>query len=187
LCLALFWRGIGQSLNSMARHPSLAGILVLLLGLTAGCQRTPRWDRVVEADPPPAFGAWQRSQQDDFSKEEWAEFETALQDIKVRIIALREASGTEGVNDALRPKIHGQTVRQVLQQGLEARIWRLKVEEAELKKMIQGNATLRTAPGDTASSDYLERKHRDQQTRRQRAVDDIAQAEATLAGLAARK
>lgn len=160
---------------------------MVLLCLTTGCQRTPRWDRVVEADSAPAFGAWQRSQQEEFSKAEWAEFETALQDIKVRIIALREASGTEGVNDALRPKIHGQSVRQVLKQGLEARIWRLKVEEAELTKMIDGNATLRTAPGDTASSDYLERKQRDQQARLQRARDDIAQAEATLSGLAARK
>jgi hypothetical protein len=171
----------------MARLSSLVGVLIVLLGLTVGCQRTPRWDRVVEADSAPAFGSWQRGQQDDFSKEEWAEFETALQDIKVRIIALREASGTEGVNDALRPKIHGQTVRQVLQQGLEARIWRLKVEATELRKMIEGNATLRTAPGDTASSDYLDRKQRDQRARLQRVVDDLVQAEATLAGLPARK
>jgi hypothetical protein len=171
----------------MARHTSLVGFLIVLLGVTAGCQRTPRWDRVVEADSAPAFGAWQRAQQDDFSREEWAEFEAALQDIKVRIIALREASGTDAVNDALRPKIHGQTVRQVLAQGLEARIWRLKVEATELRKMIEGNATLRTAPGDTASSDYLERKQRDQRARLQRVVDELILAEATLAGLESRK
>jgi hypothetical protein len=171
----------------MARLCAFAGAWVVLLCLTAGCQRTPRWDRVVEADTPPAFGAWQRAQQDDFSKAEWAEFETALQDIEVRIIALREASGTEAVNDALRPKIHGKSVRQVIALGLEARLWRLKVEETELKKMLDGNATLRTAPGDTASSDYLERKQRDQQARLRRAMDDIAKAEATLSGLAARK
>jgi hypothetical protein len=170
----------------MARFCAFAGGWVVLFCLTAGCQRTPRWDRVVEADTQPAFGVWQRAQQDDFSKAEWAEFETALQDIKVRIIALREASGTEAVNDALRPKIHGQTVRQVLQQGLEARIWRLKVECDELTKMIAGNTTLRTAPGDTASAEYLERKERDQQARLQRAMRDIAQAEFTLAELKAR-
>lgn len=171
----------------MPRLTLCTGFLVVLLCASTACQRTPRWDRVVEADSAPAFGAWQRSQQHDFSKEEWAEFESALQDIKVRIIALREASGTEGVNDALRPKIHGQTVRQVLAQGLEARIWRLKVEATELRKMMDGNATLRTAPGDTASSDYLERKQRDQQARLQRAVDDLVRAEETLAGLSARK
>jgi hypothetical protein len=171
----------------MTRLSLLAGFLMVLLCVTTGCQRTPRWDGVVEADSAPAFGAWQRAQQDDFSQAEWTEFETALQDIKVRIIALREASGTEGVNDALRPKIHGQTVRQVLKQGLEARIWRLNVEKIELTKMVEGNATLRTRPGDTASSEYLERKDREQRGRLQRALSDLAQAELTLAGLEARK
>ena len=150
----------------------------------AGCQRTPLLETTVEAANSHDFSSWQTRHREEFSPAAWSEWEAALQDIKVRIIALREASGTDAVNEALLPKVNGQTVRAVLRQGYEARLWRLNVEREELEKNIAGNSTLRTNPGDTESANYLKRKLQEQTTRLERAKSDIAQAEARLKELA---
>jgi hypothetical protein len=163
-------------------------ILVFAFCVVAtGCQRTPRYEQKVAAETTSDFGRWQRDVQGSFKPAEWAEFESALQDIKVRIIAHKEATGADGVNDALRPKIHGRTVREVLRQGYEAKLWRLNVELTELEKMIKANATLQTNPGDSASGDYLARKLRDQSERFRKVEEEIRAAEETVKGLAARR
>lgn len=165
------------------RLPALA-LLLLALGLLTACQRTPLLDRSVTAENTAAFGSWQRANRGDFTPEGWTEFEAIQQDIKVRIIALKEASGTEAVNEAMLAKINGRSVRAVLQQGLEARLWRLNVEREEFEKMLQGNSTLRTREGDTASADYLKRKRAEQEERLQRAKDGIRAVGARLKELA---
>lgn len=163
----------------------LSVLLACSCWLVIGCQRTPLLETKVQAANSRDFSSWQTRQRGEFSPEAWIEWEATLQDIKVRIIALREASGTDAVNEALLPKVNGRTVRDVLRQGYEARLWRLNVEREELEKMIQGNATLRTRPGDTESASYLQRKAQDQTVRLQRTQADIAQAEARLKALTA--
>jgi hypothetical protein len=166
--------------------PRLLPFVFACLGLVcAACQRTPLLETKVEAGNSHAFSRWQTQHREEFSAAAWSEWEAALQDIKVRIIALREASGTEAVNEALLPKVDGRTVRAVLRQGWEARLWRLNVEREELEKNIAGNSTLRTNPGDTESATYLQRKLQEQKARLERAKADIAQAEARLKELAA--
>jgi hypothetical protein len=172
-------------MNMIPRRKFIIGLAVVV-ALATACQRTPRYDEKVAAENAGAFGRWQRDVQGSFKPAEWAEFESALQDIKVRIITLREATGTEGVNDALRPKIHGRSVRDVLRDGYEARIWRLNVEKTELEKMVKENASLRTNPGDTASSSYLESKRKSQEERLRKVGEEIRAAEETVKGLAAR-
>ncbi|HUR59418.1 MAG TPA: hypothetical protein VM029_17005 [Opitutaceae bacterium] len=165
---------------------TIQGAVAFIIFFATSCQRTARYDEKVTAETAADFGRWQRDVQGSFKPAEWAEFEAALQDIKVRIIAHKEASGAAGVNDALRPKIHGRTVRDVLRQGYEAKLWRLNVELTELEKMIKGNATLQTNPGDSASSDYLARKLRDQADRFRKVEEEIRAAEEAVKGLAAR-
>jgi hypothetical protein len=165
------------------RFVSLLLFIVALCAM-AGCAK-PRLDRVVSAETARDFAAWQRDNRDAFTADEWAEFETVLQDLKVRIIALREATGGDAVNDALRPKLHGRTVRDVLKQGYEARLWRLNVERTEFEKMIAGNATLGTRSGDVASQNYLAQKAREQQGRLDRTKAAIREAEEKLKALGA--
>ena len=162
-------------------------LLFILVGAFAlgGCAKKPRLERVVAAETARDFAAWQRDNRDAFTAEEWTEFEAVLQDLKVRIIALQEATGSDAVNDALRPKLHGRTVRDVLKQGYEARLWRLNVERTEFEKMIAGNATLQTRPGDVASQNYLTQKAREQQARLERTKAGIREAEEKLKALSA--
>lgn len=174
-----------QTSHPAVVRPFLPPLLILLL-LAAGCQRGPRWDRRIEAATPGEWAGWQRSNQESFSRAEWQEIEDACQDLKVRIIALREATGADAVNEALRSKIQGRTVREVLALAGEARLWRLNVERGELEKMIAGNATLRTKPGDTESAAYLLRKAREQQEKLEKVKAEIRATEDRLAGLAAR-
>ena len=162
---------------------ALPSWFTLGVSILAGCQRTPQLERVVEAQSARDFAAWQRDNRDAFRSDEWAEFELVQQDIKVKIIAFKAATGADAVNDALRVKIHGLTVRQVFQQGYEARVWRLGVERTELEKMVKGNATLRTNPGDTASSDYLERKRQQQEDRLKKVGEEIRAVEKKLQAL----
>lgn len=150
----------------------------------AGCSRTPLLDQKVAAENSREFASWQTRARGEVATDQWTEFEAALSEIKLRIIALKEASGSEAVTSAMLPKIHGKTVREVLQQGYEAKKWRLNVEREELEKIIAGNATLRTKPGDVASAGYLERKQRDDTARLNRAKEEIRVADERLKALA---
>jgi hypothetical protein len=151
--------------------------------LLVGCQRTPKMDLRLTAETSRDFSSWQTQNRGEFTADEWAEFEAVQQDIKLRIIALKEASGTEAVNDALRAKIHGKTFREVMRLGYDDRLWRLNVERTEFQKMVEGNSTLRTNPGDTASANELKRKIDLQKSQLQRAEDAIKATEAKRAAL----
>lgn len=168
----------------MSTRRILLGGLAVVAFVFSGCGPKPRLDRVVAAESARDFSSWQTRNRDAFNAEEWAEFEAALQDIKLKIIALGEATGTEAVNDALRPKIHQRTVRDVLRLGYETRLWRLSVQVSELGKMLEGNATLRTNPGDTASRDYLVRQERTQRAQLDKALEEVRVAEAKIKALA---
>ncbi len=167
-------------------RPSLASILLAAaVFICTACSRAPLLDRPVEADTAAAFGSWQGRNRADFTPEQWTEFEAALQEIKLKIMADNEASGTEAVNEALRGRIAGRTVREVLQQGYTAKLWRLNVERTEMEKIIAGTATLTTRPGDTASSSYLADRQRRQNERLEHALAEIKAAETRLAELSA--
>ncbi len=167
----------------MKAHASLA-LFMLAAALVGGCQRTPRLEQKVAAETSTDFARWQRDARGAFTADEWAEFETALQDIKVKIITHQEATGADAVNDALRPKVNGRTVREVLQQGYDAKRWRLGVEKCELEKMMQANSSLRTTPGDTASSGFLGEKRQKQEERLKKVGEEIRDTEEKLKALA---
>jgi hypothetical protein len=161
--------------------------LVFLAGalFAAGCQRTPKLDLKVTAGTARDFSSWQTQNRGEFTPAEWSEFEAVQQDIKLRIIALKEATGTDAVNEALRAKIHGKTFREVMRLGYDDRLWRLNVERTEFQKMVAGNSTLRTAEGDIASANELRRKIDLQKNQLKKAEDEIKATEAKRDALAA--
>ncbi|MDO8542163.1 MAG: hypothetical protein Q7S40_17125 [Opitutaceae bacterium] len=150
---------------------------------TAGCTPTPLMERKIPAESSSAFASWQGRMRGDFNTAQWADFEEALQEIKLKLMADNEASGTDKVNEVMRSKINGRTVREVLQLGYTAKLWRFGVERSELERMIKENATLLTKPGDTASAEYLERKHRDQTARLNKVIEQIRVTQEKLGAL----
>jgi hypothetical protein len=63
-----------------------------------------------------------------------------LQELRLRIMADREATGHDAIEAALRSKINGTTFRDVIVMGLRAKMARLGVEREAVRKVLQRNA-----------------------------------------------
>jgi transcription elongation GreA/GreB family factor len=150
---------------------------------TVGCQRSDRFSQKVEADSPVAFAIWRAHLADDFSVQERAELEAALQEIKFAVMGEHEATGSAGVDDVVRGRISGRTVRETLQLGYEMKFARLDSERATLELIIQKNARLRTRPDDTLSADYLAGQREQQSARLEKTIREIAATEEKLSRL----
>lgn len=158
-------------------------VLISIMNLFGGCSQPPLLERPIPAETTNAFAKWQVAVRPEFGTEGWAEFEAVLQDIKLKLMADEVARGTDAVNDALRKVVHNTTVREVLLQGMEARLWRQNVERTELEKMIAANATLTTRAGDAESARYLERKRADQVAKLEQVKRAIQATEKRIAEL----
>ncbi|MBI4624378.1 MAG: hypothetical protein HY736_14330 [Verrucomicrobia bacterium] len=77
---------------------------------------------------------------DSIGTEEWREFDGMLQDLRMQIMANREATGREAIESALRAKIHGATFRDVLIIGLRSRLVRLADERESVRRFMNANA-----------------------------------------------
>ncbi|MBI5693531.1 MAG: hypothetical protein HZC55_25935 [Verrucomicrobia bacterium] len=156
--------------------------VAVIVGLTA-CQPSDPLEVRVSAATPVAFAMWQSRQFSEGRAPLRKDFDFACQEIRLKIMADREASGSEPVDRALREKIDGRPVREVLQLGWESRLWRLYPEYAELERVIAVNAALETRPGDTLSARHLRDTHVAHVTRLERVRGEIAAAERALAPL----
>lgn len=91
--------------------------------------------------------------------EEKVEFAKALEELKYQaMIADGQSPGME-INAALREKIAGLAVRDVLVLGHTIRLGRKRDEEKALLRSIAMNQRLRTKPGDEASATFLASTH----------------------------
>lgn len=144
-----------------------------LLALLAGCAPTDPIEERVRAKSPLAFNTWQSRFASRLDAGERARFEAALQEIRLKIMADREATGSDPISEALRAKIDGRPVREVLQLGLELRLARLLQEHAALNTVMRQNAMLQTRDGDKASEEYLVNFHQKQAARLEKLEAEI--------------
>jgi len=140
-------------------------------------------EMTVRTSPPTEYRVWQSRHARQFAPDQRRRLEDALQDIRLKIMGDREASGSEGIDAALRSRIDGWKLREVLQLGLEARIERSKAEADALDVVMRQNSMLQTRPGDNASEQHLVGVHQRQWTRLEELHADIATAERELAPL----
>jgi hypothetical protein len=162
---------------------ALAMLLGFVLVFGAGCGADELMDRTVTAKSPVAFNAWQSRFASRATPEERRQFETALQEIRYKIMADKEATGSDPISDALRTKVHGRSVREVLQLGVELRLLRLLKEHAALHTVMRQNAMLQTREGDRASEDYLVQFYQKQLARLEKLEEEIEAADRELAPL----
>ncbi len=138
-------------------------------------------DQVITTRSPLDLAMWKHRHLLEHSAAEWYEFDLALLELKYRITARYEATGSDAVEHELQATINGATFRQVLRLGDRAKLARLADEKAQLEYFLKVNATLRTRPDDEASIAYL-RSLRDRQTSRLDAlVREIADTRSKLA------
>ena len=162
----------------------LVGFVIVLLG---GCSRTAPHDTPIPAPNRSALGKWRMMAADKFTRDEWREFETALQELRLRVTADREASGSEAVDEAVCRRIDGRRFREVLVLGYEAKLTRLEPVRTELKTALDNNALLVTKPGDRAAEQHLEGFRQRQLERLTKLDAELEAAEQRLVALGARQ
>ena len=121
--------------------------------------------------------------------------ETAFQEIRIAAAAERElrrtrgepiAAGSEAIDEAVRERVDGRLLREVVQLGFELRVQRLKAELAALEDSVDKNAQLLTKPGDTESRRHLDELRGRQLGRIEKYREDLAAGQHELAPLMAK-
>lgn len=115
----------------------LVAVACLLAG---GCQKADPRTEPVKAASPSAFGRWRSMASDQIKGEEWREFDAMLQEIRLRVTAERQASGSEAVEAAMQSRIDGATFLEVLAMGYEGKLRRIEPEREEIKRAMNVNA-----------------------------------------------
>ncbi len=168
------------------RNMPVTVYLVLVLGaLVAAFVPNPRHtapgDQVVSARSALDLSMWRSRHALEHSPVEWSEFDEALLELRYRITAGYEATGSEAVAQAMCQRIDGLPYRRVIQLGYEARLARLADDKAQLESFLAVNATLRTRPDDEPSIAYL-RSLRERQLIHLAELDrEIAETQAKVA------
>ena len=168
----------------------LAGVFALLA--LGACQRDPL-DRKVSAATPTAFSVWRSSVDRDSGVELRRRVADALLEIRLKIASDRElrrmtdaeARVATSIDDAVRAKVDGRLLRDVVQLGYELRVARLTSELAGLEESMRKNANLITRPDDVESRRHLDGLRDRQAARVDQYRSDLAAAERELASLLA--
>ena len=115
--------------------------------------------------------------------DEWREFDALLQEIRLRVTAERQASGSEAVEAAMRARIDGETFRDVLVMGYEARLKRLEPERGEVRYALDVNIQRAAIERDAGAKRDLQRMRERQEKRLQEIDAEIGAAKKRLAEL----
>lgn len=156
----------------------LRAFLALALAGLMACQPSDPMAEPVASKTVGEFGRWRARMSDRITADQWREFDLMVQEIKLRVTADKEATGSEAVEAAMRARIDGRTFPEVLAMGYEFKLGRLKADRAELAKALEANAQITSARGETASQ--LETLKQRQQARLDRLDAEIAGLEQRL-------
>jgi hypothetical protein len=164
-------------------------LLVMIALSAAGCAPRDPMERIVSVPSTGRLAAWRSHLASDSSAETVRRVEEALQEIRLSIAGERELKrqmgervegGTEAIDEAVRQRVNGRRLREVMQLGYELRVRRLKEELAGLEKAMSKNAQLVTRPGDLESQHHLEGLQQRQQVRVEKYREELAAAEREL-------
>lgn len=154
----------------------LATILIAMFSaISLGCARKQPLDNVVKSPSELGLLMWKARVADDFTLQEWRDFDEAVQQVKYSIMTEGVASGSEGVRDLTLQRINGKTVREILMAGFTVKLVRLAKERDDLVGYLSRNQRLRTRDGDDESAEFLVDLRR-QQTRRLETVNEQIEA-----------
>jgi hypothetical protein len=139
-------------------------ILAAAVALTIPvCSRKSPLEHIVDASSDSRLLLWKADVAGDFTRQEWEDFDAAVQEIKYGVMIAGEASGSTGVWMATLQKLDGLSVREVLKLGLGHKLERVTQERDKFVEYVTHNDELRVAAGDEDSADYLRtlREHQD--------------------------
>lgn len=158
----------------------LGFLFIAVLGIS-GCGPGDPLGDTVKAEDPLSFSMWRSHAAAGMSPEQIADFDEAVQAIRIRIMSVGNTTGSEWIEAETLKFVNGKTVREVLGTGLS---WKLELTVAErevLEDSLRKNALMRTRPGDTESARYLADLHDRQASRLEAAMREEAQIRSRLA------
>jgi hypothetical protein len=145
----------------LARTATIAGIL--LCG--AGCGPSDPLETRFKVQQAADYDQQRSLLPRGLSAEQLKDFDDAVLALKYDVMTRGEAKGSDAVMEQVVTQISGKTLREILGLGWSAKLHRLEVERVKLQELVDHNARLKTRPGDTASSDFLN-SVRDEHARR---------------------
>ena len=148
-------------------------LLALACGL-AGCRPTNPLNQKISASSEEDHRLWRAHAQDSLSQAQMDDYDEAIQELRLKIMAEHVASLSDAVNEALWMKINQRPVCEVIQEGFQFQLSRLNADKVELLRVHKINASLKTKPGDTESADHLK-------SVRQAEAEQIAALDAKIA------
>jgi hypothetical protein len=129
------------------------GLLVLVSLFVASCDSRSPLDREVKAGSTEEWQAWQSRGY--VPADYRADFDKAIQELKIRVMNEKGTSQSDVLNEGMRARIHGNTLREVLIAGFQARRDRLERERLEVQARLDHDSRLKTREGDVDSAAYL--------------------------------
>ena len=124
------------------RDPGLRWTALALALALSGCRPEDPLDIKVESATEIDLALWRVHALDRLSRQQMADFDEAVQQIKFQIMATESASGSEVAPLALK-SMDGQTVRMVLQRGLSWELRNLETEREGHIRAMRNNAAYR--------------------------------------------
>ena len=123
---------------------------------------------------------WRSDLSNSLTPQEWASFDLALQEFKLQIMMSGQATGGEAINAAVREKIDGRKLLEVMQEGIQIRLKRIKADKAELEQAIQTNSRMRIKPGDDEKAKELADFQQSLAKKLAKMTEDVAATETVL-------
>jgi hypothetical protein len=169
-------------------RPSAARTLLLVLSgsvaLATGCGPSDPLDAKVSATDSLSLAMARSEAEHHLAPEQLADFDKAIEEIKLHIMGEGTAHGGDAVMEAMLEKVNGQTLRSVIQMGLGWELSRAEFERSTLEKSMATNALMRTRPGDTDSATYLSDLRERQAVRLGAATEEVNHVRKRLAASA---
>jgi hypothetical protein len=155
--------------------------LALCVSLVSGCGPSVPLDTRVSVTDSLSLSLARAEAQQVLKPEQMEDFDKAIQEIKLHIMAEGTAHGSDAVAEAMYEKVNGHTLRSIIQMGLEAEYQRAEFERSTLEKSMATNALMRTRPGDNESATYLSDLRERQTARLKAATDEVKHVKERLA------
>jgi hypothetical protein len=116
-----------------------APAVLLCLLLLAGCTRKPPLQQTVNAETPMALNLWRAKMNDSLPPEDWRWFDVVMQEYKFQLMLAGKISGSAAIDAAVRERIHGRAMGEVLREGLQAHLQRKTAERDDMKTAFARN------------------------------------------------
>ena len=123
--------------------------------LLAACTRTSPYRQPIDASSPINLSMWRADADQVLTREESVWIDWAFQEYRYQIMANQEATGSEGIDAALRGKIDGKPLGDVVRAGLGLRLARLTSDRDEAEKAFAINSRLQLRPDQTDTARKL--------------------------------